>query len=337
MSTEIHVWQISEDGLRPLATTMAEAGRSEVEDLQRWIRTDPSILGGDVLIIGEQVQTRSGPMDFLGIDRSGSTVVVELKRGRLPREALTQVIDYASDVATWDLDRLSEECLKYRKQPLDAYLSENLPEVPLEDLTLNDSTRILLVGTGVEDALQRMIEWLSDTFGVGVNALVFTYIRTRSGDEVLAKTTIIPEQVEEERSRSRAGKIPVDHTPGTYDDERLRELLAAYLAEPGATQRRIRKVLLPLCLDHEPVTRDDIKQGLIRHREAEDERQAGQITASISALLSMKGRDYLRQVIRYDRPRPWMKDAYRIEERYKGIVRELLARFDQTSGEDVNA
>lgn len=115
---------------------MEDTGRTEVEDLQAWIGTKPTVLGRDVLILGEQVQTRSGPMDVLAIDSSGNTVVVELKRGRLPREALVQAIDYASDVASWDLDRLSEECLKYHKQPFEAYMNENLEGGDVEDFSL---------------------------------------------------------------------------------------------------------------------------------------------------------------------------------------------------------
>lgn len=335
MSKEITIWQIDDDGLRPLATTMAETGRNEPEDLQKWIRTAPSILGGDVLIIGEQVQTRSGPMDFLGIDSEGNTVVVEVKRDRVSRVALAQAIDYASDVATWDLDRLNEECLRYHKQPLDDYLNENLQEIALEELTLNDSTRILLVGTGVEEALQRMIEWLSGTFGMGINAVLFKYVQTRSGDELLAKTTIIPEEVEKERSQRQAGKIPMSDEPGNYEDDDLHVLLAAYLAEDEPTPRRMRRVLLPLCLDHEPVTRDDVKQELIRQGEAQDERQAGLVTATISSGLGMRDHDYLRQVIRYDKSRPWRKENYRIEERYKGMVREVLAELGETTVHDV--
>jgi RecB family endonuclease NucS len=52
------------------------------------------------LIIGEQVQTKSGYLDFLGIDKNGNTVIIELKRDKLPREVIAQTIDYASDVAS---------------------------------------------------------------------------------------------------------------------------------------------------------------------------------------------------------------------------------------------
>ena len=108
MSTQIRVWQIQKDNtLKQCTTSMAEGDRDEPNDLQSWIRSEPQILGDDILIIGEQVQTMSGPMDFLAIDGDGNVVIVELKRNLLSREALAQAIDYASAVASWDVDRLS--------------------------------------------------------------------------------------------------------------------------------------------------------------------------------------------------------------------------------------
>ena len=84
MATEIRTWQIVEGRLSDLDESMVDAGRWE-KNLEEWIKTRPEIIGEGIRIIGEQVPTRSGPLDFLGIDGSGNLVVVELKRGRIPR------------------------------------------------------------------------------------------------------------------------------------------------------------------------------------------------------------------------------------------------------------
>ena len=333
MSTEIKIWQVGENGLATLDTTLAEEGRDEPNDLQGWIRATPAILGGDVVIIGEQVQTRSGPMDFLAIDGAGNTVVVELKRGRLPREALVQAIDYASDVANWDLDRLNEECLLHHKQPLEAYLNDTREDMDIEDVSWNNATRILLVGTEVEEALQRMVEWLAESFGMSINAILFKYVKTEGGDELLARTMIIPEEVEKERSQRQGSKIPMSDEPGSYDEGELRDLLGPYLSQDRRTPRRIRRYLLPLCLEHGTVTRDRLKQELVTQSEADDEGQAGMMITGVSRELGFKSRDYLRQVIRYDKPRPWEKENYRIEEDHEQMVRELLEELASTATE----
>ena len=112
MTTEIGVWEIINGRLESVDISLAQAGRREVEDLEKWIKDNPIILGQDILIIGEQVRTKSGPLDLLGIDKSGNLVIIELKRDRLPREVIAQALDYVSDISTWDLDKVNEEEIK---------------------------------------------------------------------------------------------------------------------------------------------------------------------------------------------------------------------------------
>lgn len=131
MATEIGVWQIIDEKLIPIDTSLAEVGDME-KDFEKWIKKYPKVLGQDMLIIGEQTHTKSGPLDFLAIDKSGNLVVIELKRGNLPREVIAQAIDYVSDIASWDLDKINEVCLKFTGDSLEDYLNENFEDIDLE-------------------------------------------------------------------------------------------------------------------------------------------------------------------------------------------------------------
>ena len=324
MVSEIKVWQIENGNLISIETTMTESGRREKEDLEQWIKSDPTVLGGDILIIGEQVQTKSGPLDFLGIDRAGNILIIELKREHLPRVVLAQAVDYASDIANWDVIELNEECLKLHKQSLDTYIIENFDKVILEDIPINQTQRIILVGTYIEESLQRMIEWLSSKFQVSINAILFKYIKTKSGDELLARTVIIPEEIEKERSQKQQRKFEMSDEPGNYEDDELKALLKTYLSEDRATPRRIKTILIPLCLAYDTVKRDAIKTELIEKKEAKNDGQAGLILTTISRELGIKKRDYLRQIIRYDKINPWEKENYRIEIKYKDMITNIL-------------
>ena len=324
MTTQIKVWQIVEGKLMLIETTMVETGRKETKDLERWIKTNPTILGQDLLIIGEQVSTKSGSMDFLGIDKSGNLIIIELKRDKLPREVLAQAIDYASDVASWEIDRINEICMKYTGSGLEDYLNEKFENIDLEDLVINETQRILIVGFSIEESLQRMIEWLSNNYGVSINAVILKYIKTKSGDELIARTVVIPEEIEKQRIRRRQFRLSMSDEPGNYDIEELKTLLKEYLSEERTTPRRIRDILLPLCLKHKVVTREMIKKELINRGEAEDEGKAGTILTTISREIGIEKRDYLRQIIRYDKPNPWEKENYRLVEDYKDLVKNIL-------------
>jgi len=324
MSTEIKIWQINNGKLEESKTSLIESGRKEAEDLEKWIVSNPNIISQDILIIGEQVQTRSGVIDFLGIDQLGNLLIIELKRDRIPRVALAQAIDYASDVASWEIEKINEICLKLRNQNLEDYLNENFDNIDLEDLIINKAQRILLVGFSIEESLQRMIEWLSNTYNVNVNALLLKYFKTKSEDEMLARTMIIPEEIEKERIRKKQFQIAMSDEPGNYEDEELKELLIKYLTENRKTPKRIKNILIPLGLEDDIVTREMIKKSLIKNNETDDEGKAGIIITSISREIGFKNRDYLRQVIQYDRPNPWEKENYKLVEKYKNLLKDIL-------------
>ena len=57
---------------------MVEAKRKETEDSEEWIKSYPQILGEDILIIGEQVPTKSGFIDFFGVNKSRDLIIVHL-------------------------------------------------------------------------------------------------------------------------------------------------------------------------------------------------------------------------------------------------------------------
>ncbi len=111
--------QIGKNGkLELVQSSLAENNRTEPEHLETWLSSNSSLIAKDIRYIGRQVSTRTGELDLLAIDSSGNIVVIELKRDKVPREALAQAIDYASDLANWDIDKLSEECFKYNNQTL---------------------------------------------------------------------------------------------------------------------------------------------------------------------------------------------------------------------------
>ncbi|WP_456427495.1 endonuclease NucS domain-containing protein [Rhodocaloribacter sp.] len=328
MGTEIKAWEIIDGRPCPLESDLAQEGRTEAYDLEEWLASVPSIVRPGLKVIGRQVRTRSGPLDLLAVDRAGNLVIIELKRNKLPREALTQAIDYAADVASWGVEKVGEVCAKYTGKSLEDVLSEAFPDVDLEGLSINETQRVILVGFAVEPALERMIEWLSEGYGVGINAVVLKYVRTSTGNEVLTRSAVISEQVEAERTkRAKKFTIPMSDEPGEYEEDQLRELLSRYLAQDSlVSAQRIRDVLLPACLEQDIVTRDTLKQEFVRKGAADDISKAGYMLSVISGQIGIQKNDFLRQVIGYGYPNnPWEKDNYFIRPEYKDLVHEVLS------------
>jgi hypothetical protein len=252
-------------------------------------------------------------------------VIVELKRDRLPREAISQAIDYASDVAQWNPEKLDEVCRKFRGKSLAEYLSAAPGFEEIDEVPSPEDIRILLVGFSVDEATARMVNWLSTKFRIPINALVLKYLKTTGGDEILARTMIIAEEVTQRpRKRITSETIP------NYSPEQLQARLEAYLSSGQRVPNIIAQVLLPLALNESSVTRDSVLKELVKRKDSPDLRSAGLSFSSVSTTLSAVKYDFLRQVLGYDVEYGYQKTNFRIREGYTDLVRQVVEALENS-------
>ena len=92
----------------------------------------------------------------------------------------------------------------------------------------------------------------------------------------------------------------------------------------------MRGVLLPALLEHEMVTRPELKEEFVKAEQSDDVSQAGRFMSLISAQIGMEKNSFLRQVIGYEYPNyPWEKDNYHVRDGYRDLVREVLERLGE--------
>lgn len=193
MPTEIKVWEIGEDGLvevqeKPFSESHKE---SELED---WIAHEPSLLGEKLLVVGKQFDVPGvGRLDLLCIDSSGKLVIVELKRGLGPREAVAQALDYASWLDGASPERVTDSASEYLKKDLEDAFRDHFGQ-DLSNLDTQDH-RIILVAPKLDDSAERIINYLAKRYGVDINAVFFTYRKLADGKEVLIRSVLVPDYV----------------------------------------------------------------------------------------------------------------------------------------------
>lgn len=187
------------------------------------------------------------------------------------------------------------------------------------------------MGFSIESSLERMVEWLSDSYEVNINAIVLSYTKTRSGDELLMKTSIISEEMEQERSRKQKKfEIPMSDDPPEvdYDDVLLKQLLIDYLSRDRVTNKRMRDILIPALLKiNEPdrLSRDQLKEEFVSFDPNYDESKVGYYLTLISSQLGMKKNDFLRQIIAYEYPRHhWERDNFSLRSKHRALVKEVI-------------
>ena len=67
MAETIKSWQIIDGKLSPIDSSLKDSQRTETFDLEEWISVTPQIIGTDLVMMGRQTQTKSGPLDLLAI------------------------------------------------------------------------------------------------------------------------------------------------------------------------------------------------------------------------------------------------------------------------------
>ena len=180
----LKIWAV-EDESGAKITPLDTAGQTESEGLLENILTrNPDMLEEGLELVGRQTETAGGPLDLLGVGRDGRLVVFELKRGTLNRDAVAQVIDYASDLDAMDLDSLYRHVAE-RSGNLGIQSIENFEEwytSKYPDHGPLTPCRMVLVGMGVDKTTERMVDYLSRS---GVNVTLLTFHGFKQEDRVL--------------------------------------------------------------------------------------------------------------------------------------------------------
>ncbi|MGD9563162.1 MAG: endonuclease NucS domain-containing protein [Pyrinomonadaceae bacterium] len=251
MSEEIRIWQV-ENG-----QNLCEVRKSKLdfeERLQEWLIDDISILSPDLLIIGREVETDYGKyIDLLCIDSNGDLTVIELKRDKTPREVTAQVLDYASWVKDLSNERvtgianlyLSKASIKLDEAFQQKFGAE-LPEI------LNDSHSMLIVASEIDESTERIIKYLSSSYGVKINVAQFQYFKGEDGKEYLAKVFLIEEAEVEQKAIakgvSKRAKLTLSELEQVADEKGVGDfyrqlfsgLEAKFIVRTGRTMLRFR-------------------------------------------------------------------------------------------------
>lgn len=179
------IWKV---GTRPAA--LREAALPSEALLEDMIVAEPAILSDQWMMIGRQVNTGyGGRIDLLALAPDGSLVLIELKRGKTPREVVAQAIDYAS----WAEDLGSDEISRiYAGFSGGGNLSQAFRArfgQPLDEDTLNDSHQIVIVASHLDASSERIVDYLNKR-DIPINVLCFQVFES-DGGQLLSRSWLL--------------------------------------------------------------------------------------------------------------------------------------------------
>ena len=145
----------------------------ERQHIEEWVRTNPEMLGEDLLVVSiefDRFSNSSDRLDVLALDRSGNLVVIELKRDSAAGYADLQAIRYAAMVSSMTVAVLIPYYISYRKKYYDEILPEGEAQDQIIDFVDSDSftelsnkPRIILCSEGFSQELTATVLWLRES------------------------------------------------------------------------------------------------------------------------------------------------------------------------------
>lgn len=207
---EIRLWTLENDSdgkpsanrVEPMISVIAEG------ELENLLIKSPDILIPHLKLVGRQLPTEGGFLDLLGIDEDGKLVVFELKRGSLTREAVAQIIDYASYLDSMEAEALAQHISERtgvggidKIKEFDSWYQEIFPNSPKG---YTSKPRMVLVGLGANEQTERMVSYLAKS-RVNISLITF-YAFQKDGEVFLAKQVHVQAPEEEAGGQPRYTK-----------------------------------------------------------------------------------------------------------------------------------
>ena len=170
---EVKIWAIGDSHAAELLESKSQVETEAL--LEETLVRNPDLLIRGLKLVGRQTPTEGGPLDLLGVDTDGRLLVFELKRGTLSRDAVAQVVDYASylDVMdpaelAWHISDRSGEHGIEKIANFQEWYSQDFGG--LEGLR---PLRMFLVGLGSDETTERMVDFLANNSGMDISLLTF--------------------------------------------------------------------------------------------------------------------------------------------------------------------
>lgn len=167
-------------------------------DLEEILEKNPEYFFDNqkILIIGRQVTTNFNTfIDLLGINSSGNTVIIELKRDKTPRETLAQLLEYASFIDALDYNQLNDIFKNYygEETELEEYCKEYFADNDEENISWNKNAILLIVGQSVTKEIRQTSQYLRKK-GIDVRCLEFKYFITKNEEKIFTCDYVVGEE-----------------------------------------------------------------------------------------------------------------------------------------------
>lgn len=179
------------------------------KDFENWLENSPAVLLDDdsestVIWLGRQVNATVGDVgkypDLIGIDSNGDLVIVELKKGKTPREVVAQILEYASWGASLNYDDLNSIAQSYYSKDKDlggkslaaifhdVFLPESEDEINIQ---FNINQKLYIVAEEISLIVKQVATYLRSRYKVDICCMEYEVLKTQQGEFLISTEKIL--------------------------------------------------------------------------------------------------------------------------------------------------
>ncbi|QHS17207.1 DUF4268 domain-containing protein [haloarchaeon 3A1-DGR] len=195
----MEVYHITEDDLERIPESEVDYEQRLEEQL---VRSHGATIADERLLYIAQQGDPSGDQtsfDLVAVDEDGNTIILELKRGRSPRDVVAQALDYASGLRNAEYDQLADWYQEFRTQNgIETPPPEELQEAHAEYFDLDESLserefnqgqRLLLLADDFDDKTLAVADFLRE-HDIDVICVVHQTFKANAGPHLLTTEAV---------------------------------------------------------------------------------------------------------------------------------------------------
>jgi len=180
------------------------------KDFENWLENSPYILFEDedeedtVIWICRQIHAPVGNTDkypdLIGVNSFGDLVIVELKKGKTPREVVAQSLEYSSWAATLTYEDLNEIATSYFKKK-NTNINKDLLQVYKEtfypdsadniEITFNKNQKLYIIAEEISPVVREVSNYLRTKYMIDINCLEYKVSKSKQGEYVISTEKIV--------------------------------------------------------------------------------------------------------------------------------------------------
>ncbi len=175
------------------------------ESFENWLENSPNFLfsdeGNTVLWIGRQASAKVGDTDkypdLIGVDSFGDLIIVELKKGKTPREVIAQILEYNCWASNLKYDDLNQIYLNYsknslKKNLLDAYNEIfSFDDIVNKDIEFNRNQKLFIIAEEISSTVHEVSSFLRQKYKIDLSCLEYKVLKASNSEYIISTERVV--------------------------------------------------------------------------------------------------------------------------------------------------